>query len=332
MANLNQGYRSGNAFGRLANVSYENYTGEDIALKPGYLLRIRDTYALVTGVEAMSVDLWFTDTVNVGITAVGSNIPTDFDGTHGEALEQYGLASISAYYDLGNENGTVSTVAEADKTGNILAPDYDSGFITFKALEPYAGNLYHLCPTLPLQPKYMDSEAGDWHSKNAYPPYDTSNGGLPIGFKGDGTAEHLLQIGSVSAKLYLKQPSGVAKHTLDEASDGESARATASETTLEGISGFLDGEMSPLANPNWSFGMIVEHGEASLPAFRVVNDSDEYILDGRVRLVGWKYKILELSQEQLATLKAKAGGRLRFMYYNPVTYQSSGFLSDYLAM
>ena len=98
MANLNQGYRSGNAFGRLANVSYENgIGGEDVALKPGYLLRIRDTYALVTGVEAMSVDLFFTDTVNVGITAVSSSVATDFDGTHGEALEQYGLASISAY-------------------------------------------------------------------------------------------------------------------------------------------------------------------------------------------------------------------------------------------
>ena len=153
MANLNQGYRSGNAFGRLANVSYENNSGEDIALKPGYLLRIRDTYALVTGVEAMSVDLFFTDTVNVGITAVTSAVATDFDGTHGEALEQYGLASISAYYDLGT-----GTVAETDYTGNILAPDYDSGFITFKALEPYAGNLYHLCPTLPLQPKYMNKE------------------------------------------------------------------------------------------------------------------------------------------------------------------------------
>ena len=329
MANLNQGYRSGNAFGRLANVSYDNNYGEDIALKPGYLLRIRDTYALVTGVEAMSVDLWFTDTVNVGITAVSSDVATDFDGTHGEALEQYGLASISAYYDLGK-----TTVAETDKTGNILAPDYDSGFITFKALEPYAGNLYHLCPTLPLQPKFMNAETGDWHSRSAFPPNTTAatDGGIPIGFKGDGTAEHLKQVGSVSAKLYLKQPSGVAKHTLDEASDGESARSTASETAIEGISGFLDGEMSPLANPNWAYGMIVEHGEASLPAFRVVNDSDEYILDGRVRLVGWKYKILELSQEQLATLKAKAGGRLRFMYYNPVTYQSSGFLSDYLAM
>jgi len=328
MANLNQGYRSGNAFGRLANVSYESgIGGDDVALKPGYLLRIRDTYALVTGVEAMSVDLWFTDTVNVGITAVSGSVATDFDGTHGEALEQYGLASVSAYYDLGT-----GTVAETDKTGNILAPDYDSGYITFKALEPYAGNLYHLCPTMPLQPKYMVKDTGDWHSLNAYPPYDTSSGGLPVGFKGDGTVANTEHIGSVSAKMYLKQPSGVSKHTLDEASDGESARATSSETTLEGISGFIDGEMSPLANPDWSFGMIIEHGEASLPAFRMVNDSDEYILDGRCRLVGHKYKILELSQEQLATLKAKAGGRLRFMYYNPVTYQSSGFLSDYLAM
>ena len=326
MANLNQGYRSGNAFGRLANVSYERGVNED-ALKPGYLLRVRDTYALVTGVEAMAVDLWLTDTVNVGIASVSSSIATDFNGTHGEALEQYGLASISAYYDLG-----VSTVAAADKTGNILAPDYDSGYISFKALEPHKGNIYHLCPTLPLQPKYMVKDTGDWHSNNAYTPYDTSNEGLPIGFKGDGTAANTEHVGSVSAKMYVRQPQGVSKHTLDQAADGESARATASETSIEGISGFIDGEMSPLANPDWSYGMIIEHGEASLPAVRVVNDSDEYILDGRVRMVGHKYKILELSQEQLSTLKSRAGGRLRFMYYNPVTYQSSGFLSDYLAM
>ena len=77
---------------------------------------------------------------------------------------------------------------------------------------------------------------------------------------------------------------------------------------------------------------MVEHGEETLPVFRYINDSDEYLVDGRIRLVGYKYKVLELSQEQLSTLKTRAGGRLRFMYYNPVSYQSSGFLSEYLSM
>lgn len=317
MANINQGFRSGNAFGRLANINYENMD-DSVALKPGYLLRIRDTYALVTGVEAMAVDLFFTDTVTLTDSA---GTLQNVSGEHGEALKRYGNNSIKAYYDIADGAGS------SEKTGNILAPNYDSGYISFSKLEPYKGNLYHLCPSLPLQPKFMDTGTGDWHSANATTPHEAA--GSPVGF-GGGT--DMVQVGSVSAKLYVKQPIGANKHTLDEAADGESPKGTLSETTLEGLSGFIDGEMSPSTNPNWNYGMIVEHGEASMPAFRLVNDSDEYILDGRIRLHGWKYKILELSQEQLAALKAKAGGRLRFMYYNPVTYQSSGFLSDYLSV
>ena len=327
MANLNQGTRSGNVAGRLANVAFDNDDGSS-ALKPGYLLRIRDAYCLVTGVESMALDLFFTDTLNVGIASVASSVADDFNGTHGEALEQYGLASISAYYDLGT-----GTVAAADKTGNILAPDYDSGFIKFTDLSPNRGNLYHLCPCIPSQPKLMMADTGDWHSLNAYTPYDTSNGGLPIGFKGDGTAANSRLMGTVSPKLQVRQPAGVSKHQLDRAdSDGESPQTTVNETSLAGISGFLDGQMSPVENPNWGYGFMVEHGEETLPVFRMVNDSDEYILDGRIRLVGYKYKVLELTQEQLGTLKTRAGGRLRFMYYNPVSYQSSGFLSEYLSM
>ena len=318
MANANQGYRSGNAFGRVANTDY-TVMGTGESLKPGYLLRIRDTYALVTGVEALAVDLFFTDTVNVGSADANT-----LNGNDATALTQYGADSIQAYYDLG-----ASAVAD-NKTGNILTPSYDSGYITFSKLEPFAGNIYHLTPGLPLQPKFMDLSTGEWHSISNETPQD---GGTPIGFKGEGSSPNMVQVGSVSGKLYIKQPVGANKHTLDESPDGESASgSTASETTLEGISGFIDGSMSPATNPNWNYGMIIEHGEASQPAFRFVNDSDEYILDGRIRLMGWKYKILELSQDQLATLKARAGGRLRFMYYNPVTYQSSGFLSDYLSM
>lgn len=318
MANANQGKRSGNAFGRVANTDY-SVMGTGESLKPGYLLRIRDTYALVTGVEALAVDLFFTDTVNVGSADANT-----LNGNDATPLTQYGADSIQAYYDLG------ASATAANKTGNILTPTYDSGYITFSKLEPFAGNIYHLAPGLPLQPKFMDLSTGEWHSISNETPQD---GGTPIGFKGEGSSPNMLQVGSISGKLYIKQPVGANKHTLDEAPDGEAASgSTASETTLEGISGFIDGSMSPATNPNWNYGMIIEHGEASQPAFRFVNDTDEYLIDGRIRLMGWKYKILELSQDQLATLKARAGGRLRFMYYNPVTYQSSGFLSDYLSM
>jgi len=320
MANANQGNRSGNAFGRVANTDY-TVMGTGESLKPGYLLRIRDTYALVTGVEALAVDLFFTDTVEIGNASSSA-----LSGNHATGLTQYGVNSIQAYYDLGT-----SGVTAADKTGNILAPNYDSGYITFSKLEPFAGNIYHLAPGLPLQPKFADIETGNWHSTNGITPHLFT--GAPVGFVGDASTQDMQQIGAISGKLYIKQPVGANKHTLDEAPDGEAASgSTASETTLEGISGFIDGSMSPATSPNWNYGMIIEHGEASQPAFRFVNDSDEYLLDGRIRLMGWKYKILELSQDQLATLKARAGGRLRFMYYNPVTYQSSGFLSDYLSM
>jgi len=318
MANANQGNRSGNAFGRVANTDY-SVMGTGESLKPGYLLRIRDTYALVTGVEALAVDLFFTDTLT--LTHGGTN----FDSTgQGTAMNQYGHQSIQAYFNIDD------SASESTYTGNIIAPTYDSGYITFSKLEPFAGNIYHLVPGLPLQPKFMDLSTGEWHSISDDSPYD---GGTPIGFKGESSSPNMLQVGSISGKLYIKQPVGANKHTLDEAPDGEAASgSTASETTLEGISGFIDGSMSPATNPNWNYGMIIEHGEASQPAFRFVNDTDEYLMDGRIRLMGWKYKILELSQDQLATLKARAGGRLRFMYYNPVTYQSSGFLSDYLSM
>ena len=323
MANANQGVRSGNAFGRIANTDYSSYDTENVALKPGHLLRIRNRFHLVEAVEPMVVDLWYTDTLNVGITAVSSSLATDFDGTHGEALEQYGLASISSYFDLGT-----GTVAETNKTGNILAPDYDSNYITFDDLEPHKGNLYQLCPTLPLQPKFM-TQGGEWHSRNAYTPFDTANGGLPIGFAGDGTQEHLTQIGTVSPKLYIKHPAGVPRHVLDRAPTGDSGD-TGSETKIQGMSGFIDGSMSAPEAPNWSYSMWIEHGDNNLPALKLTNDSDEYLLDGRVRLIGWKYRITELTDEQMQTFKQRSGGRLRFMIINTTGLPIEGaMLADY---
>ena len=315
MANANQGLRPGNAFGRLANISYDQPDTQHIALKPGYIARIRDRYHLVVAKEPIAVDLYFTDTLNLGEDNAGN-----LDGTDGANAMQYGVHSLQAYFDIADN------ADPADVKGNILKPDYDSGFLSFKDLEPDAGNLYHLCPTLPLQPKYMNAETGDWHSMTEVSP---NEGGKPIGFKGDGTSEHLVQIGTVSPRIMIKHPAGVPKHVLDKATEGNSGTVR-SETALEGVNGFIDGSMSSPEAPNWDYALWIEHGENNLPTFKMVNDSDEYIIDGKIRLIGWKYRILELTQEQLSVFKQKAGGRLRFVIINSTGLPVSGsMLADY---
>ena len=61
----------------------------------------------------------------------------------------------------------------------------------------------------------------------------------------------------------------------------------------------------------WSRCLYLESSGA-LPQFRLVNDADEYILDGRIRLVGWKYAIEEIDEATLQDFKRKSNGRLTF--------------------
>ena len=314
MANANQGNRSGNNFGRLENISDTPYLTQGVKLEPGYLIRLRSRMHLVTAVEPMVVDLYFSDTMNVGHSGSALN------GTDATALTQYGFQSIQAYYDITDSD------AAANLVGNILKPDFDSGYITFDDLEPFKGNLYQLCPTLPLQPKYMVGETGDWHSLSDDSP---NEGGKPIGFKGDGTTEHTIQVGTVSGRIYVKHPAGVPKYVLDEAPEGESGTAR-TESKIEGLSGFIDGSVSSPESPNWDYSLFIEHGENNLPTLRYVNDSDEYILDGKVRMVGWKYRILELTPEQVNVFKQRSGGRLRFKIINTTGLPVEGsMLADY---
>ena len=56
MANNNQGIRSGNVFGS-PNGHGQGSSGEGVALKPGFLLKIRDRFVMVESVEGLSVDL-----------------------------------------------------------------------------------------------------------------------------------------------------------------------------------------------------------------------------------------------------------------------------------
>jgi len=305
MANINQGIRSGNALGRITNTDFSSSDTEKIALKSGYLVRMSgDRYMLVNGVEPLSIDLWFTDSVTM------SHDGTDLAGTHGVQLNQYGHQSIQAYYDIAD------SAASATYYGNILKPNFDSGFIRFDDLQPYKTHLYQLCPTIPNQPKFMDKTTGEWHSLSDTPP---QAGGTPIGFSGESGGSNLEHIGTVSPKLYIKHPSGIPHGVLDEAPEGESGptpHTSSASGNIEGVSGFIDGQMSPLESPMWSRSIFLETGGSSLPEFRLVNDSDEFILDGRVRLIGWKYSLTELTEDMPALFKQKSGGRLTFKILN----------------
>ena len=62
MANANQSAnRAGNVFGRDAGAGYVGNDWENIVLKPGYIIKIRDRFHLVEAVEGLTVDLFFND-------------------------------------------------------------------------------------------------------------------------------------------------------------------------------------------------------------------------------------------------------------------------------
>ena len=98
MANNNQGVRSGNVFGSPFGQGHGS-NGEGVALKPGFLLKIRDRFVMVESVEALTVDLFFSDTHSV---TVGSSQITD------AALVRYGQNSITAAMFPNNSPATGS--------------------------------------------------------------------------------------------------------------------------------------------------------------------------------------------------------------------------------
>tara|TARA_B100000900_G_C20561792_1_gene709233 strand:- start:687 stop:1685 length:999 start_codon:yes stop_codon:yes gene_type:complete len=329
MANINQGTRAGNLFGRIAGEGFAGNDWNDIVLKPGYIIKIRDRFALVEAVEGLSVDLYFNDS----ITVTGDGVGLGLDNTandESDKLAAYGEHTMNALLGIGT-----------DTSGNpvrttVISPDYDSGYTVFKDLEPFKGHLYHLCPSLPCQPKYISQE-GNALSRDGVLPSASVTAGIPVGFPGaittgggssSGPAAGVDPIGTVSTKIYLKHPAGVPKYVLDESPEGESGSTTSGN--ILGLSGFIDGQISPVEDPDWSYSVWIEHGENNLPAFRMVNDSEEYILDGRMRLQGWKYRIVELTMGQLRTIRERSGGRLTFKVINPAGLPTAGtMLSEY---
>jgi hypothetical protein len=312
MANVNQTLRAGNIFGTPFGAGYGN-NGIEQALKPGYIIKARNNFYVVEAREALSVDLFFTESHTITET---SGVVTN------AALAVYGGKSIAALLSPNEEIADGSAY-----TASLLSPSFDSGYIKFDDLEPSFGHLYHLCPTIPSQPKYIDVDTGEFLVNNNYTTAAyllPSNGGVPMGFDLDlSTTASATPIGLVSPKLYIKHPVGSPINVLDQAPEGDSGSAAVG--SLLGVSGFLDGTMSPIENPNWNYSLFIEHGENNLPAFRMVVDCEEYIMDGRVRLTGWKYSIAELSMSQIEVLQSK--GRVTYAIINPQGIPTSSSLS-----
>ena len=276
MTNVNQTNRPGNIFGTPYGAGFGN-NGIEYALKPGFIVKARNNFYVIEAREALAVDLFFSETHTV---TASSNLITN------KPLVRYGNNSITALMSPNN----AGTVSSGDFTCSVLSPSFDSGYIKFDDLEPSFGHLYQLCPTLPFQPKFIDENGefliDDGEAAGGDDVNLPSNGGVPVGFA---VASGSSPVGTVSAKLYIKHPVGSPINVLDQAPEGDSGSAAVG--SLLGLSGFIDYTMSPIENPNWNYSLFIEHGENNLPSFRMCNDSEEFILDGRVRLTCWKYSI-----------------------------------------
>ena len=119
------------------------------------------------------------------------------------------------------------------------------------------------------------------------------------------------------------------KWVLDEAPEGSSGLVKNSGS-IEGLSGFIDGHISPIEDPDWTYSLWIESGENNLPSFKMVNDTEELIVDARLHLQGWKYRIVELGMDQLKQIRDRSGGRLTFKIVNPAGIPTPGtLLADY---
>ena len=329
MANANQSAnRAGNVFGRDAGAGYVGNDWENIVLKPGYIIKIRDRFHLVEAVEGLTVDLFFNDNFTAKLSSATAYDTSASDDT--KLLSQYGLKSTAAILGL----DTSKTTAQSNIRANMLKPSFDSGFIEFKDLEPYRGHIYHLCPSVPVQPKFIDIATGEFLVSNAASAVSDayvlpSDGGFPMGFKANSAVANAHVAGTVSPKVYLRHPAGVPKWVLDEAPEGSSG-SIKTASTIEGLSGFIDGQISPIEDPDWTYSLWIESGENNLPSFKMVNDSEELILDARLHLQGWKYRVVELGMDQLKQIRDRSGGRLTFKIVNPAGIPTPGtLLADY---
>ena len=311
MTNVNQTNRPGNLFGTPFGAGFGN-NGIDYALKPGFIVKARNNFYVIEAREALTVDLFFSETHSV-TTDSNSIVST-------AALVPYGHQSVTAMMFPDAAPAASSTVTS---TNSILSPSYDSGYIKFDDLEPSFGHLYQLAPTLPFQPKYIDNGEGEFLIT------DGASGTGELLPSGGGTSrfQNLLMVLLLSV-LFPQNCTSSIRWAPPSMCLTKLLRATQVPQLLVLFSVSvvsLDYTMSPIESPNWNYSLFIEHGENNLPSFKLCNDSEEYILDGRVRLTGWKYSIAELSMSQLSELQSK--GKVTYAIINPQGIPTSSSLS-----
>jgi len=183
--------------------------------------------------------------------------------------------------------------ANGNSAGTEVSDGYDSGYFVDEDLEPFAGHLYQLVPSLYRQPKFV-SRSGTYDAIGF--PNDTTAVTLASGTQTIGGARRD-QVGDISGKVYLRHPQGVPRWKADEAPEDDKT-------------GFIDVTVSPADDPNFTFQIFVQHGENSLPAWRLVNDTGEVLYNPVIHLEGAKYRIVPLSSAQVNQIREQNGGRL----------------------
>ena len=122
MTNVNQGTRAGNLFGRLSGEGFAGNDWNDIVLKPGYIIKIRDRFALVEAVEGLSIDLFFNDSItvtgnaNVSDTTTPIKLASTPTGDESFKVARYGHNTMGALLGV---NANTSTSYRS----TVLSPD-----------------------------------------------------------------------------------------------------------------------------------------------------------------------------------------------------------------
>ena len=113
-------------------------------------------------------------------------------------------------------------------------------------------------------------------------------------------------VGLISPAVRVYQPPGVAKFCMDETAFG-GPRLSTSDRLIWGKSGFIESHVSSDRDPNPLFNFWTGVGEQSLPEFQVVNRHINELIAPSLLLIGWKYFVRPVPDEEVIQMVRKAG-------------------------
>ena len=113
-------------------------------------------------------------------------------------------------------------------------------------------------------------------------------------------------VGLISPAVRVYQPPGVAKFCMDETAFG-GPRLSTSDRLIWGKSGFIESHVSSDRDPNPLFNFWTGVGEQSLPEFQAVNRHINELIAPSLLLIGWKYFVRPVPDEEVIQMVRKAG-------------------------